>query len=321
MSKPRLELKVGIFVTISLIALALLVMRFSKGAGLFSSTYTIHLKTENVGGVIPGVAVLMAGVPVGNVITTDLQPNGRSVIMDVKIKSKIPIYQDAIFSIKQSGLLGDRFISVVPGRNEGRLLKNNDVVNCEEAFDLQEVARSTAGLMRRVDQTAQQLNSAVARLDTTLLSGETLTNITMSFANFRLVSERTLGAVSNIDYFVKGNSPGLSLTVTNLSTFSAQLNKVANELEETVITNSAELTTAIKNVQSAATKVDQMLADVQAGHGVAGALIKNEELARDVSNTLSNLSVFSRNLNEKGLWGVLRKPKPSKEKSEPSKGH
>src|SRR4051795_12227346 len=114
MSKPRLELKVGIFVTVCLVAFGLLVLRFSKGAGLFSSTYKIHLKTENSGGVIPGVTVLMAGVPIGNVIDTELQPNGRTVIMTVKIRSKFKIHGDAIFSIKQAGLLGDRYISVVP---------------------------------------------------------------------------------------------------------------------------------------------------------------------------------------------------------------
>lgn len=312
MSKPRLELKVGLFVTICLIALALIVMRFSKGAGLFTSTYKINLRTENVGGVIPGVAVLMAGVPIGNVLTTDLEEGGHTVLMQVKIKSKFQIRGDAIFSIKQAGLLGDRFISVVPGKNQADFLKDNQTVNCEEPFDLQEVARSTAGLMRRVDQTAQQLNTAVARLDTTLLSGETLTNITTSVANFRLLSERTLGVVSNVDNVIKGNSAGLSLAVTNFGTFSAQLNRVARELEETVISNRTELTAAIKNVENATMKADQLLAEVQSGHGVAGTLIKNEKLSQDVANTLSNLSVFSSNLNQQGLWGVIRKPKHKK---------
>jgi phospholipid/cholesterol/gamma-HCH transport system substrate-binding protein len=287
-------------------------MRFSKGAGLFTSTYTINLRTENVGGVIPGVAVLMAGVPIGNVLSTDLEEGGHTVLMQVKIKSKFKIRGDAIFSIKQAGLLGDRFISVVPGKNEAPILLNNQTVNCEEPFDLQEVARSTAGLMRRVDQTAQQLNSAVARLDTTLLSGETLTNITTSVANFRLLSERTLGVVSNVDNVIKGNSGGLSLAVTNFGTFSVQLNKVARELEETVISNRTQLTAAIKNVENATMKADQLLAEVQAGHGVAGTLIRNEKVSQDVANTLSNLSVFSSNLNQQGLWGVIRKPKHKK---------
>ena len=312
MSKPRLELKVGLFVTISLIALALVVMRFSKGAGLFTSTYKINLRTENVGGVIPGVAVLMAGVPIGNVLATDLEKCGHTVRMEVKIKSKFEIHGDAVFSIKQAGLLGDRFISVVPGKNEAPILTNNQTVNCEEPFDLQEVARSTAGLMRRVDQTAQQLNTAVARLDTTLLSGETLTNITTSVANFRLLSERTLGVVSNVDNVIKENSAGLRLAVTNFGIFSAQLNKVARELEETVISNRTELTAAIKNVENATMKADQLLGEVQSGHGVAGTLIKNEKLSQDVANTLSNLSVFSSNLNQQGLWGVIRKPKHKK---------
>jgi hypothetical protein len=41
-------------------------------------------------------------------------------------------------------------------------------------------------------------------------------------------------------------------------------------------------------------------------------LLHNEQFAEYTSVTLSNLMIFSSNLNQKGIWGVIRKPKPPK---------
>jgi hypothetical protein len=41
-------------------------------------------------------------------------------------------------------------------------------------------------------------------------------------------------------------------------------------------------------------------------------LLKNEELAKYASLMLSNFMAFGSNVNHKGLWGVIRKPKTEK---------
>ena len=286
-------------------------MKFSKGASLFLH-HALRLKTENVGGIIPGAVVLMAGVPVGDVLSTELDPSGKSVTVRVKILQRYRIHGDAVFTIKQMGFLGDRFISVVPGANEKPFLNDGDEVYCEEPFDLQEVARSAAGLLKRVDQTAQKLNEAVARLDRSLLAEESLSNLTATVGNFRLVSERALTTVANIDQFVATNRPVLRTSVTNLAVFSDQLTRVAAQLEEAVVTNKVEFTLAVKNIESATVQINQLLTRLQEGKGLAGSFLKNEELSQNVSLMVSNLTVLSSNMNKLGLLAVLRAPKPPK---------
>ena len=53
-----------------------------------------------------------------------------------------------------------------------------------------------------------------------------------------------------------------------------------------------------------------LLNDVQAGKGLAGSLLKNEQLASTVSQIANNLSITSSNLNRLGLWGILWQHKP-----------
>src|SRR5882757_7151453 len=128
MSKKRLEIKVGGFVLLCLIVLAVLLLQFSKGTTFFRPTYTIYLKVSNVGGLRSRAAVLMAGVQVGTVAQTQLSPEGTNVTVALKIYKPYVIYQSARFTIEQSGFLGDQFVAIYPNGNTGPVLQPNDEV-------------------------------------------------------------------------------------------------------------------------------------------------------------------------------------------------
>ncbi|HYE29864.1 MAG TPA: MlaD family protein [Methylomirabilota bacterium] len=311
--KPRYELKVGLFVLVSLVLLAGLIMRFSKGASPLTKVYHLNIQAENVGGIIPGAGVLMAGVPIGSIREIELNPDGKTVTMRARILAKYPIRSDAILSIRQAGFLGDRFIGVTPTENKGEILKNNDEVICEQPFDIAEVARSASSLMNSVNATVNKLNQAVARLDTTVLAEPTLTNLTSTVANFQGTSARALLAVEHLDQFITTNTAPLNASMSNLNLFTKEVNLLTGELRETLATNRAQLTVTMRNIESATRRIDQVLQNVQGGQGLAGKLLTNEEMASNISILSSNLAVLSSNVNNKGLWGVIRKPKSAKD--------
>jgi phospholipid/cholesterol/gamma-HCH transport system substrate-binding protein len=303
MKKSGLELKVGLFVLISLSLAAGLIMKFSNASFLFTKTYDLLLETSNVGGIRPGAAVLMAGVPVGTARTIELDESGRVVTIYAQIQSRFRIHRDARFTIEQAGFLGDQYISVVPGPNKLPALTDRDKVKVEEPFNLQEVARSAAGLLRRVDETAAKLNEAVARIDQTILAENTLTNFSGGVANFRVASERALSTLSGIDSLVETNTFPLSTTISNLMHFSAQLDQVTAELQTTITTNRVEITSAVQNVQEGTKHLRAILHDLQAGKGLAGSILKDDGLQREFATTLGNLSLVSSNLAQHGiLW-------------------
>jgi phospholipid/cholesterol/gamma-HCH transport system substrate-binding protein len=316
MSKNTTALKVGIFVLIALVVAAVMVMRFSKGTGL-ASTYTLNLEARNAGGIIKGAAVLMAGVPIGSITEIYLARDGAKVTMVASIYEQFKISTNAVFGIGTVGFLGDRYISVSPGANgQGDVpyLEPGATVRVEEAFDFAQVAESASGLMNRLSGTVDQLSNAVTRLDKTLLADQSLSNLTSTVENFRTLSERAMSAAGGLDDFVRTNTPSLSQSITNFGLFTEKLNTVTLELQETVATNRVEFTATIKNIERATDRADKLLADVEQGKGLAGALLKNDQLAGHVSLMVSNFAVFGSNLNTKGLWGVFRKPKLPKEK-------
>ena len=298
MEKSRLEIKVGLFVFIGLLVLALLLIQFSKGASLFRTTYTLKLRTQNAGGLKQNAGVLVAGVPVGSVEKIELDPSGTNVTVTLQIYNQFPIHGDARFVIEASGFLGDQFVSVVPTANALPPLTNGEVVECESPFNLQEVARGAAGFIQRLDNTAKKLDASVSDLQTQVLNAQTLSSFGTTITNLRTITEQAIGTVQDVHSLINTNSENVAAAMSNIVLFSTQLNQLGNMASNILATNAVNITAATKNIQG-------LTEDIQAGKGLAGTLLENQQVATNIQVLTANLSIASSNLNRFGLWHFL----------------
>jgi len=309
-------MKVGLFVLVGLVLIALLMLNFNKGVTLFTPTYKVRILMTTISGLKPKAGVMISGVPIGSVVSTDLSPTGTNVTIVVKINSKFKIHADAQFHIDALGFLGDQYLAITPTKNEGPLLKDGDTVFGQAPFNLQEAVRSTSGLLEQARKTMVSLDQAIVNVNNTILSAQTLTNLGNTISNLQSVTASAKRTTETLEAVINSNAPPLSITMSNLQAASEKLNRLANELEGAVSTNRNDLTATIKDLRSTAHNFDQLSTDLQSGKGLAGSLLKDEQLAAqtatmvaNISVLASNLSQFSSNLNEKGLWSMLWKPK------------
>jgi ABC-type transporter Mla subunit MlaD len=305
MEQKRLETKVGLFVFVGLALLAVLLIQFSKGTSLFHGTYELQLHASNVGGLQERAKVLLSGVQVGSVSDIKLSDDTKSVTILLKIYKNFKIYGDARFVIEQSGFLGDQYVAIVPTDNQGSYLTNNAPVNCEPPFNLQEVARSAAGFVNRIDDTAQKLDASITDLRRVVLNVETLTNFSITMNNMRTVSEQAMGTMNGINAIVATNGSQVSLAVSNLLFFSQELTRLAGSADTVLATNAPEITASVNNIKSSTDALKKIMDDLQSGRGLAGTVLQNQQLATNVQAIADNLSIASGNLNRLGLWGFL----------------
>jgi phospholipid/cholesterol/gamma-HCH transport system substrate-binding protein len=311
MEKSRLELKVGLFVAIGLVLLAVLLVQFSKGTSLFRGTYSLKLHAVNVGGLKMKSGVLLSGVQVGTVSQIQLAPDGKSVTITLKVYKDFPIYHDARFVIEQAGFLGDQFVAVIPTTNAPPVLADGAEVNCQEPFNLQEVARSAAGFIQRLDGTAKKLDAAVTDLRAQVLNAQTLASFGTSITNLRVFTEQAIDAVKGINGIVATNGSQVGIAVSNAVYFTTELNRLAGSAQDILATNGDNLTAATKNIEDLTVTFKQLAADLQAGKGLAGTVLQNQQLATNVQTIAANLSITTSNLNRVGLWGILWSRKPA----------
>ncbi|HWD91951.1 MAG TPA: MlaD family protein [Verrucomicrobiae bacterium] len=305
MDKKHLEWRVGLFVFVALVVLGALLLQFSKGTSIFRPTYELYLKAGNVGGLKKETSVLMAGVPIGMVSDVEMNPEGTNVTITLKIFKKYVVHKDARILIEQSGFLGDEYVAIVPTHNEGDVWQSGDHPTAEEPFSITEVARSAAGFLKRIDQTTKSLDDAIADVRRLVLNEQTLTNLSATVANARLASEHAVMAVDNINSIVQTNTASVGAAVSNIVYFSQQIDQFGGDLKEILGTNGATLTASMKNIEASTVVLKDVLEDVQSGKGLAGTVLRNQQLATNVNLIASNLSITTSNLNRLGLWHFL----------------
>lgn len=316
----RLELKVGVFVLAGMVLLGVLMLQFSKGASVFRSSYTIHLIAQDVGGLRERAAVLMAGVEIGSVSSITLSDDGRSVTANLRIDGRYAIYTNATFTLEQAGFLGDQYVSVQQREAGSVRFKDGGQAVAQKPFNIQEAARSAQMLIKRVDGMAQGLNDMLADMRRLLLNEETLTNVSETAHNLRLISQGALGSIDRVEQLIGSNSPAIYHSTSNLAVFSDRLAEAGASLSRLISTNGADVTQTIKNIEHSTQTLRTVMEEVQSGKGLAGALVKDDRIAADISRIASNLSITSSNLNRLGLWGILWKKKGAAAEPEQSAG-
>ena len=132
----KIEIIVGVFVLIGLVSIFYLSFRIGKSELIGEKTYELYASFSNLSGVSKNTRVEIAGVKVGSVKSIQLDDNFRAV---AKIEIPIRLYldDDTIALIKTSGLIGDRFIELLPGGSGIQLEPNDYIIDTQPAIDLE----------------------------------------------------------------------------------------------------------------------------------------------------------------------------------------
>ncbi len=130
------QLMVGIFGLVGIAALAILSVRLGRVEVFSPPGYTLYASFDNIQGLKKGDQVEIAGVPVGRVANISL--NDERARIALRIHQGVQIDNDAIASVKTSGIIGDKYVSIAPGPGE-KILNNGDIIfKTQSAFVLED---------------------------------------------------------------------------------------------------------------------------------------------------------------------------------------
>ncbi len=137
MNHKKLELLVGVFALLGLAAVAWLTVKLGSGELLGGGTYLVEARFANAGGLGKGSSVLLAGVPVGRVETVRMDPSDYSAIATLRLVKEVKLPTDTMASIKTTGLIGDKYVALLPGADEAEVGEGFRITLTESAVDLE----------------------------------------------------------------------------------------------------------------------------------------------------------------------------------------
>jgi phospholipid/cholesterol/gamma-HCH transport system substrate-binding protein len=135
--KHDVELAVGIFVLLGILALGFMSIRLGELEVVGSRGYTVYAEFANAGGVKSGASVEIAGVEIGKVKSISL--SNYTARVELWINHGIILQEDAIAAIKTKGLIGEKYIQVTPGGSENILAQGGKIRQTESAVDIEEI--------------------------------------------------------------------------------------------------------------------------------------------------------------------------------------
>ena len=133
----RMELGVGLFMVVGIVALAYLSVNLGRVDIIGQSGYVVYADFPSVGGLKSGAAVEIAGVSVGRVQSIGLKDYQARVTL--RIDSDVKLQTDAIVSIKTKGLIGEKFVLISPGGSDKIVPAGGRMTEVEAPVDIEEL--------------------------------------------------------------------------------------------------------------------------------------------------------------------------------------
>lgn len=140
MQRTTLDLWVGIFVIIGVIALMVLSLKVGNlNINGSTQSYMITGNFENIGGLKVRAPVKSAGVVVGRVSNIQFNTQTYDAVVTMDMDSIFPFPKDTFASILTSGLLGEQYIGLSAGGDESMLKDGDKLMKTNSAMVLEEL--------------------------------------------------------------------------------------------------------------------------------------------------------------------------------------
>lgn len=264
------EAKVGLVV---LAGVALLTyMTFTVGGWRFGTPkgYRLYAEFDTVAGLDLKSPVKLAGVEVGRVEDISLIDNRARVTL--RIRPDVKIRRGAQAALRATGLLGERYLEIIPGQPEEGFLTEGDMIeHTEKAADLDR-------LIHQISSIAEDVKAVSASLREALGTKEGEQSIKEIVANIRDLSR-------NLSNTIKNNQDNFSTAIANIKEFSQNLKEEGPKLFD--------------GIGQITAKLSSIAAKLEKGEGTLGKLLTEEGIYNKLDSTLDSLDKVTQRL-EKG---------------------
>ena len=141
MGKLKIEFYVGIFTIIGLFCVGYLLLSLGEVGFIKSKRYPVHAFFTSVSGLRSGARVEMTGVEIGMVSNISIDKEQLLARVELSIDQGVELAEDIIASVKTAGIIGEKYIAILPGGSDVLLKAGDEIYNTESSLDLESLVR------------------------------------------------------------------------------------------------------------------------------------------------------------------------------------
>jgi phospholipid/cholesterol/gamma-HCH transport system substrate-binding protein len=185
-------MRIGIFVVASLGVFLAIIYLLGAQARYFERKYDIIAEFTEVGGLIEGATVRLAGVQIGRVTRVVLPPEAGGkvrVTLTVARRFSDRIRRDSEARIVTQGLLGDRLVEITMGTTSAPAIKPAESLTSREPVEVGRIFAEGAGALASINKLATSLQATLERID----KSGVVDDVGATFKSARRVAEQVEG--------------------------------------------------------------------------------------------------------------------------------
>ena len=211
--ESNLEVKVGAFVLVAIVCLVGFVFSISDFS-IFKKGENYRVMFQFANGLKKGAPVRVAGVDAGHVreikVAYDAATRVTDVTVDVWMERGHSIPSDSKFLINQLGLLGEKYLEVMPGMSQ-ELVAPGSMVRGEDPVPMESITKTLGSLGAKVETTLNSINTGV-------LSEANKFALAVTLANLAKMTEGI-----NTGVLTEANKVALAATLANTAAVTGAL--------------------------------------------------------------------------------------------------
>ncbi len=284
--------KIGLFMLIGLIILGIFIIKIQDiPIGERGHRQVVSAYFPSVAGVDKKSDVRIAGVRVGKVTRIFLK-DGRAELI-LSLDPDVRLHQGASARIVSLGMLGDKYVEVLPGNPNAPLLQPGTPLNGVAAPSFDDVLQKASAIGDDVKQVTFALRQSIGGQQGAEKLDEIIDNV------------RELTA--SLKDLIKANQANVGATTANFRDFSAELKqelprladkiaKLADALDRTVEENRPGVHDSIDNIRDltarlkvTANNLNTITTKIAKGQGSIGKLINDDTTVDNVNDTLKSI--------------------------------
>jgi phospholipid/cholesterol/gamma-HCH transport system substrate-binding protein len=279
MPDDRIELKVGAAIVIALVGLVVGLL-WIKDYEIGEEKYKFEVLFDNVGGLDPGDPVAISGVDRGDVESVRLANGGVVVTLALNAGASVP--DDSEVRIESIGLMGEKFISIYPGRS-GRAIQPGERIQGSFSMGLPEAVASLGEVLQNISDIADEIQQSILDEELTTSIRMTVTEAEETFKELKVTARNLSSSTGEIREVFDGRGRRMGGALDDFETAAATLDTVARDL--------SKVSASLKNLMG---KIEQ-------GEGSLGKLVNEPELYDQLKQTAEEV--------DKLVTDIRRNPK------------
>ena len=265
-------------------------IRFLQDESFQKSNFTFNVVFNDLMGLDISDDVRMLGKRIGRVTGTRII--GEKIAVELTIDNtfafKIPI--DSKIEITQTDIMGSKFISIYPGKDNDKFILDNETIAGKNA-EVASLTKDIGDVANRLNQTfgneqKEQIVSTISNIESAtrqleefislnkdIISNDDKQSLSNIISNIDDISE-------NLNSLLDGEKSKLSNSIDNFNLFMEKMPSISNEIDQILV----DVNSVVKNLNSGEGSLSKLLNNDELYDNINGLVLDARSLLDDVKN-------------------------------------